>query len=57
LAISSDTPIIIIGITAAAKMAVRPNIEYQAAIVLKVSAVSNTRLDNVNTLDMEIFIQ
>jgi hypothetical protein len=36
------------GITAAAKMATRPSILYQAAIPLKDSAVTKTKFDNVN---------
>jgi hypothetical protein len=43
LAISSAPPMIIIGITAAANIAVRPMILYQAAITLRLSAMNNIR--------------
>jgi hypothetical protein len=44
LATSSEPPMIMIGITAAAKIAVKPSIEYQAAIALSVSATKRVRV-------------
>jgi hypothetical protein len=40
---SNIAPIIIIGMAAAAKIAVRPNILYQAAMLLNARAVSNVK--------------
>ena len=56
-AISSAPPMIMIGTTAAAKIAIKPNILYQAAIVLNASAVKRVRLEKVNILfgDINIF--
>jgi hypothetical protein len=48
LAASSAEPIIITGTTAAAKIAVRPTILYQAAIPLRDNAISNVRVDKLN---------
>jgi hypothetical protein len=39
---------IMIGMTAAAKIAVRPNTEYQAAIALSVSATSKVTVGKLN---------
>ena len=43
LAISSAPPMIMIGITAAANIAVRPMMLYQAAMTLRLSAMNNMR--------------
>jgi hypothetical protein len=43
LATSRIDPMIMIGITAEAKIAVRPSILYQAATMLKESAVNNVK--------------
>jgi hypothetical protein len=48
LAISNEPPIIMIGITAAAKIAVKPRIEYQAAMALSVSATSKVNVGKLN---------
>lgn len=56
---SSAVPIIIIGITAAAKIATSPNMLYHAAIMLKVSAVTKVRLVRLNIFfeNIRIFSQ
>ena len=44
---------IIMGITAAAKMAVKPKIEYQAAMALRDNATIRVSVDKLNILRNE----
>ena len=53
LATSSAPPMIIIGITAAAKIAVKPKIEYQAAMALRDNATIRVSVDKLNILRNE----
>jgi hypothetical protein len=48
---SSAEPIMIMGITAPAKMAARPIIEYQAAIELSANATNSVALLNVKIFE------